>query len=124
MELFITTPLEGETVAIGYDLNIWDMGGHMSDYEEGSEAWRITLHKCVRLPDGSYQTGDHLPDYLDLTAEEARQLTLGWSKELGGMYCADEDFFLDPAGFLDIYKGAVPERVREWVERYNVNEYF
>lgn len=105
-------------VVVGYDLNVWDRGGYEHDYAEGSEAWRITVHELEQLEDGSYQTGKDLPIYLDLTPDEAKSLTLGWDKELGGLYTPDSDFFLDPRAFMDVYGDAVPVRVRQFVGRF------
>lgn len=105
-------------VVVGYDLNIWDKGGYENDYAEGSEAWRITIHELEQIWDGSYQTGKDLPMYLDLTPYEAKALTLGLGKELGGLYSSDSDFFIDPKAFFDVYGDAVPVRVRQFVSRF------
>jgi hypothetical protein len=100
---------------VGYDLNVWDEGLHNDE----ESRWKISLHYLEEIYDGSLQTGDHIEDVeFYFTPEEAQQLTLGFSPELGGVYGADLDFFIDPAGFLDVYKDVMPARVKEFVEKY------
>ena len=42
-------------------------------------------------------------------------LTLGKSPDEGGDYAEDSDFWIDPAGFLDVYNN-VPRKVRRYLE--------
>jgi hypothetical protein len=100
----------------GYDLNVWDEGRHNG--EEDSR-WKISVHHLEQLDDGHFQTGDWIEDIeFYFTPEEARQLTLGFSEEFGGVYGPDEDFFIDPSGFLDVFADVMPARVREFVMQY------
>lgn len=100
---------------VGYDLNVWDEGLHNG----GESRWKISVHMLDQLDDGTYQLGDLLEDVeFYLTPEEARQLTLGFSEDLGGVYSSDTDFFLDPLGFMGVYEDVMPDRVREFVSQY------
>lgn len=98
---------------VGYDLNVWDKGEH----DGGESAWMISLHYLEEIEDGDLQTGDWIEEVtFYFTPEEAKQLTLGVAEEDGGLYGCDEDFFLQPEMFLEVYGDAIPARVREFVE--------
>lgn len=99
---------------VGYDLNVWDEGSHNGEPES---RWKISLHYLEEIDDGYVQTGEWIPEVdFYFTPEEAKQLTLGIAEEDGGLYSQDEDFFLQPEVFLEVYGDAVPARVREFVE--------
>jgi len=89
-----------------YDLNIWDRRGYETEYKE--EGWAIEVYNYQHLG-ASYGSGDHVQT-IDLTPAEAKRLTLGWEKELGGDYTPDSDFWIDKETFLDTYTD-IPERV-------------
>lgn len=92
-----------------YDLNIWDKLSHETEGKEYG-GWVINVYDLA-LVNGGLQYDNYLPDLdLELTQEEAEELTLGWGEDLGGDYCEDEDFWLDVEGFFSIYKN-IPERV-------------
>jgi hypothetical protein len=96
----------------GYDLNVWDSGLH----NETDSQWEITAYHVERTEDyTNFNRLDGFEVRFFLTAEEAHELTLGWGPELGGDYTNDVDFWIDPNGFLDVYKN-IPSRVREFVE--------
>jgi hypothetical protein len=98
-----------------YDFNVWDEGA----YNGEESRWKIAVHHLNDNGDGTFSTGDWIEDVeFYLTPAEAKQLTLGVSEEDGGLYGCDEDFFIDPAGFRDVYNNAIPERVRKFVEKY------
>jgi hypothetical protein len=104
---------------LGYDLNVFDRGGYYYDYAEGSAEWVILVHHLELGYDGQLQTGEWIEGIeLVLTLEESDQLTLGLNPEQGGKYSNDEDFFIDPAGFLEVYGDAVPDRVRAFVQQF------
>jgi hypothetical protein len=86
---------------------------------EGEPSWQINVHQLMQLDDGTYTMGDLLEGVeLVLTPAEVKELTLGFSEDLGGVYCADDDFFLDPLGFMGIYEDVMPARVKEFVSQY------
>lgn len=98
-----------------YDLNVWDEGAH-----NGEESrWKISVHYLNDNEDGTYSTGEWIEEIqFYFEPEEVKQLTLGVSEGDGGLYGSDEDFFIDPDGFLEVYGDAVPERVREFIEKF------
>jgi len=92
-----------------YDLNIWDKLGYETEGEE--EGWSIGVYE---LPEDQapYGSGEFREDLtFDLTPTEAKQLTLGKSKEEGGVYDSDSDYWLYVDTFMDIYKDVMPPRV-------------
>jgi len=99
--------LRNTVMSNNYDLNIWDRDGWETEYEE--EGWVINVYKYdIGQPYGS---GEMLEDKtITLTPTEAKRLTLGWGKDLGGDYCPDADFWLDKDSFFDTYTD-IPERV-------------
>lgn len=102
-------------VVVGWDLNVWDEGLH----NDRESSWSIDVYEMLEEPDGYMHTGKQLEGVrLTLTPDEARQLTLGFEPELGGLYTWDTDFFLDTLSFLEIFKAGMPERVLEFVEQY------
>lgn len=93
-----------------YDLNIWDkLAWETGGEQEGG--WHIGVYEAPEegAPYGSGKLREDLS--FDLTPSEAKQLTLGWDTNLGGVYSSDEDFFLDLESFLDMYKDVMPPRV-------------
>lgn len=100
---------------VGYDLNVWDEGSHYG----GTSRWKISVHELEQLEDGTYTTGDWLKDVaFYFTPAEARALTLGVAEADGGLYSGDEDFFIDPRGFIGVYEDAMNDRIREFVSQY------
>lgn len=93
-----------------YDLNIWDWVGYETDYT-AKPSWKIDVYEC----DNNYSHHNVPFQIIYLTDEQAEMLTLGKSPDEGGDYTGDEDFWIDPAGFLDIYK-TVPRKVRRYIE--------
>jgi hypothetical protein len=93
-----------------YDLNIWDkLAWETSGEQEGG--WHIGVYE-QKTPLQALGSGTFREELsFDLTPSEAKQLTLGWDTEVGGVYSSDEDFFLDLESFLDIYKDVMPPRV-------------
>lgn len=92
-----------------YDLNIWD---RLSYHTEGKHTgeWVINVYEYNSVGD-PYGSGRQLEDKtIELTPEEAKQLTLGWGTDLGGDYTEDDDFWIDKETFFQIYKD-IPERV-------------
>ena len=94
------------------DLNVWDVGGYESDYEDKS-VWRIDVYECY--DDVDFEHHDLPFQRIWLTDTQAEMLTLGKSPDEDGDYTEDSDFWLDPAGFLDVYKN-VPRKVRRYLE--------
>ena len=97
-----------------YDINIWDK---LSYETEGKETggWRMNFYQYPQLG-APYGSGPMIEELdLELTPDEAKQLTLGWGQDLGGDYTSDEDFFIDVESFLDTYKD-IPERVRAHID--------
>lgn len=93
-----------------YDLNVWDWAGHNTNYS--IESWRIDLWEC----DDEYNRQGYDPiKIIYLTKAQAEMLTLGVSEECGGDYCADDDFWIDPAGFLETFRD-IPRKVRRILE--------
>jgi len=102
-----------------YDMNIWDE----TSYESGGEVtggWKINFYQYPALG-APYGSGKHIKE-LDffLTEEEAKQLTLGWGRDLGGDYTEDEDFWIDVEGFFNVYKD-IPQRLSSHI--HNLPEY-
>lgn len=92
-----------------YDLNIWDKLSYETSGEE-TGGWVINVYEYP-YAGAFYGSGRMLEDKtITLTPTEAKRLTLGWGEDLGGDYCADEDFWLDKSSFLEMYTD-VPERV-------------
>lgn len=92
-----------------YDLNVWDWAGYETDYK--AEMWRIDVYEC----DNNYSHNSHPFQIIWLNKTQADMLTLGKNPDEGGYYAGDEDFWIDPAGFLDVYKN-VPRKVRRYLE--------
>jgi hypothetical protein len=91
-----------------YDLNIWDKVGYETEYEE--EGWVINIYEYNSVGD-PYGSGRMLEGKtIILTPTEAKRLTLGWGRDLGGDYTEDSDFWIDKQTFFQIYKD-IPERV-------------
>lgn len=101
--------LRNTVMTNNYDLNIWDR----LSWETGGEetgGWVINVYEYDYIG-ASYGSGRQLDEFtITLTPEESKRLTLGWSEDLGGDYCEDEDFWLDKDTFLNTYTD-VPERV-------------
>lgn len=95
-----------------YDLNVWDWAGHLSSYKT-DPLWRIDVYECYDYV--NYEHHDQPFQIIWLNETQSEMLTLGKSPDEGGVYSGDEDFWLDPAGFLDIYKN-VPRKVRRYLE--------
>jgi len=109
-----------------YDLNVWNEGWHNLDRgveaTEENSRWKISVHHLDDNGDGTFSTGEWIESIeFYIEPEEAKQMTLGVAESDGGLYGSDEDFFIDPDGFLEVYGDAVPERVREFVERFTQN---
>jgi hypothetical protein len=95
------------------DLNIWDKVGYETDCKQ--IGWAIMPY-TIKEKGGYYGSGNELPVHeLLLTEEEAKQLTLGVSKEDGGHYASDYDFWMDLNTFLLTYQN-IPDRVLEWAK--------
>jgi hypothetical protein len=101
-----------------YDLNIYNKGADESSIlppEEYYDEWWLCPYEIDNVGDG-YGTGQERDELnFQLTAEEAKDLTLGWGPDLGGDYTSDDDFWLDKNSFLDMYK-VIPPRVREYLD--------
>lgn len=93
-----------------YDLNVWDWAGHETSYE-ADPLWRIDVYEC----DNEYNHHNQPFQIIWLNKTQAEMLTLGKSPDEGGYYDWDVDFWIDPAGFLDVYK-TVPRKVRRYLE--------
>ena len=92
-----------------YDLNVWDWAGHETNYERMS--WRIDVYQC----DEDWNHFDVPEKIIFLSGTQAEMLTLGKSPDDGGDYDWDSDFWIDPAGFLDVYKN-IPRKVTRYLE--------
>lgn len=93
-----------------YDLNVWDWAGHETSYK-ADPLWRIDVYEC-----DNYYSHESLPSkVIWLNKTQAEMLTLGLDEWGGGDYCSDSDFWIDPAGFLEVYKN-VPRKVRRYLE--------
>ena len=93
-----------------YDLNVWDWAGYETGYK-ADPVWRIDVYEC----DNNYSHHSHPFQIIWLNKTQAEMLTLGKSFDEGGDYDWDTDFWIDPAGFLDVYKN-VPRKVRRYLE--------
>jgi hypothetical protein len=93
------------------DLNVWDWGGYNTEY--AAEMWRIDVYECY--DDVDFEHHDQPFQIIWLNKAQETMLTLGKSPDEGGDYTGDEDFWIDPAGFLDVYK-TVPRKVRRYLE--------
>jgi hypothetical protein len=90
------------------DLNIWDKVGYETDYKE--EGWVITPY-TIEYDGSSYGTGPFISEWtITLSERDVSRLTLGKSKEEGGDYAPDSDFWIDLHGFFATYRD-VPSRV-------------
>ena len=99
-----------------YDLNVWDWMGHNTDYL--AEGWRIDVWEC----DDEYNRQGFLPfKIIRLTDEQAKMLTLGLAEDVGGDYCGDSDFWIDPDCFLETYKN-IPRKVRRQISEYVISK--
>lgn len=94
-----------------YDLNVWDWAGHETGYK--AEMWRIDVYECY--DDVDFEHHDNPEKIIWLNKTQAEMLTLGKSPDESGDYFEDSDFWIDPAGFLDVYKN-VPRKVRRYLE--------
>lgn len=93
-----------------YDLNIWDKVGYETEYEQ--EGWAIEVYTYNSVGD-PYGSGQH-HSTIELTPTEAKRLTLGWGRDLGGDYTEDSDFWIDKETFFQMYKD-IPERVANFL---------
>jgi hypothetical protein len=101
-----TINLHNTRMSNNYDLNVWDRRGYETEYKE--EGWAIEVYTYHTVGD-PYGSGDHI-DTIWLTPSESKRLTLGWGEDLGGDYCADNDFWIDKETFYDTYTD-IPERI-------------
>lgn len=92
-----------------YDLNVWDYSGYPDN--DDMPRWRIDVYEC----DEDWQHFDNPEKIIFLNDTQARMLTLGVANEDGGDYDWDTDFWIDPAGFLDVYKN-IPRKVTRYLE--------
>ena len=97
-----------------FDINVFDRGQYN---EPGSDNHEWVLCPYSLATDGGdiVQHEELFQFNLEITEEEAKQLTLGWGTDLGGDYAEDEDFWIDSASFKTIYKD-IPERVALWLD--------
>lgn len=96
-----------------YDLNIFDWAGYMTEYK-ADPVWRIDVYECY--DDVDYEHHDQPFQIIWLNKLQAEMLTLGVDEGDNGLYGSDSDFWIDPAGFLDVYKNYVPRKVRRYLE--------
>ena len=97
-----------------YDMNIWDKLSWETNGEQ-TGGWKINFYQYPALG-APYGNGPMIEELdFELTPEEAQELTLGWSEDLGGDYCGDDDFFLDVEGFLNTYT-SIPQRLLDHLE--------
>lgn len=102
-------------ITTDFDINVWDYVGYNTDYDEGP-GWRLSIHFLEEDETGYVSTGRFIDElYLDLTDEEAKELTLGWDEDLGGYYIGDSDFFIQRDSFIETYK-SIPPRVTQFLE--------
>lgn len=94
-----------------YDLNVWDALGYHTEY--ATEGWRIDVYECY--DDVYFEHHDNPTQIIFLNDTQAKMLTLGVANEDGGDYDWDSDFWIDPAGFLDVYKN-IPRKVTRYLE--------
>ena len=92
-----------------YDLNVFDKLGYETNYQQ--EGWAILVYAC----DQNFQHEATPEKIIYLNDTQAKMLTLGVSEECGGDYCADDDFWIDPAGFLATFRD-IPRKVRRQLE--------
>lgn len=92
-----------------YDLNVWDWVGYNTGYF--GEGWKIDVYEC----DENFRHNSMPERIIYLNETQAKMLTLGVSEECGGDYCADTDFWIDPATFLETYND-IPRKVRRYLE--------
>lgn len=95
---------------MNHDLNIWDKVGYETEYAQ--EGWSIAVY-TIPSDDAHYGSGDFLTS-LDLTAEEAKTLTLGLALTNGGDYTPDSDFWIDLESFFVTYRN-IPTRVHAFL---------
>ncbi len=93
------------------DLNVWDALGYHTEY--ATEGWRIDVYECY--DDVDFEHHDLPFQTIWLNKTQAQMLTLGKSPDDGGDYAEDSDFWIDPAGFLDVYKN-IPRKVTRYLE--------
>jgi len=89
-----------------YDLNVWDYSGY-PEYDD-KPRWRIDVYECY--DDVDFEHHDNPEKIIFLNDTQVQMLTLGKSPDEGGDYAWDTDFWIDPAGFLDVYKN-IPRKV-------------
>jgi hypothetical protein len=92
-----------------YDLNVWDYIGYDTDYER--EGWRVDVYEC----DENWQHADDPVKIIYLNENQAKMMTLGVAKELGGEYDYDTDFWIEPNFLLKTYSN-VPRKLRRYIE--------
>ena len=96
-----------------YDLNVWDYSGYPG-YDD-KPRWRIDVYECEE----NWQHFDTPEKVIFLTDTQAEMLTLGKSPDEGGDYDWDTDFWIDPRGFLEVYK-SVPRKVLRYLEQLDL----
>jgi hypothetical protein len=94
-----------------YDCNVWDAVGYHTEY--GLTGWRIDVYECY--DDVDYEHHDLPSQIIWLNNTQAEMLTLGKNPDEGGDYSCDTDFWIDPAGFLEVYKN-IPRKVTRYLE--------
>jgi hypothetical protein len=101
-----------------FDVNIWNRGEWETEGlepEERYDTWVLCPYK-IEEEFAGYGTGQELSELnLVLTDAEAKTMTLGLSRDDGGDYADDSDFWLDSDTLLITYS-IVPDRVKEWVK--------
>lgn len=115
----MSTLMDKTVIKDNFDINIWNRGAYYSEgepIETHYDEWVLCAFTIIEQYEG-YGTGDFLDEYnLELTAEEAMDLTLGYGDgDLIGDYISDNDFFLDMETFKDVYKN-IPPRVQQWFD--------
>ena len=107
-----------ELVKDNFDINVWNRGAYYSEGKPESEHYDewVLCPYTLTLDGEEYNIDNELDELnLELTEEEANQLTLGWGNDLGGDHCEDDDFWIDHGAFVLVYKD-IPKRVTEWFD--------
>jgi hypothetical protein len=94
-----------------YDLNVWNESDLVR--RDDTPRWRIDVYECY--DDVDFEHHDNPAQIIFLNDVQAEMLTLGKSPDEGGDYDWDTDFWIDPAGFLDVYKN-IPRKVTRYLE--------